>query len=140
MMGLKVKHRPNGAIASVGRAGRPVVSSATGGRIDIVTGASEPGYNPVDLLYASLASCLALSARIAASRLSLLDRFVGVVVSVSGEKTEEEPMRVVRMSVHIAVEGNLTEAERAGIVHMAEEICTVSNTLKTSPSMMLSFD
>ncbi len=139
-MGLKVKHRPTGAVASVGRIGRPVVSSATGGTIDIVTGAAEPGFNPVDLLYASLASCLALSGRIAASRLSLLNRLVGVQASVTGEKSEEEPMRVTRISVHLAVEGDFSAAERASIVHMAEEICTVSNTLKTSPSLALSFD
>jgi uncharacterized OsmC-like protein len=139
-MGLKVKHRPTGATASVGRIGRPVVSSATGGSIDIVTGASEPGFNPVDLLYASLASCLALSARISASRLSLLDRVQGIRASVSGDKSAEEPMRVTQLVVHIAIDGDLTTAEQQRIVHMAEEICTVSNTLKTSPALSLTFD
>jgi uncharacterized OsmC-like protein len=135
-----VKHRPTGATASVGRTGRPVVSSATGGSIDIVTGASEPGFNPVDLLYASLASCLALSARISASRLSLLDRVQGIRASVSGDKSAEEPMRVTQLVVHIAIDGDLTTAEQQRIVHMAEEICTVSNTLKTSPALSLTFD
>ncbi|WP_144574192.1 OsmC family protein [Agrobacterium sp. DE0009] len=128
--GGKVKLRPVEARAEVARLGRPSVSTVTGGRIDIVTGVSEPGFNPIDLLYSSLAACLALSARIAASRLGFLERFDGVVVEVTGEKSAEEPYRIIRFDIGIKVHGDLDTEKRNAIAHLAEEICTVSNTLK----------
>ncbi|MNS78706.1 OsmC-like protein [compost metagenome] len=104
----------------------------------MVTGASEPGFNPLDLLYSSLAACLALSARIAASRMAVLDRFEKVTVHVSGEKADEEPSWIVRFDVRIEIKGDFDEATRSGIAHMAEDICTVSNTLKGDAEFVLS--
>lgn len=138
MVDLKIKKRPIGAVARVERNGHPQVTSRTGGEIGVVTGASEEGFNPLDLMFASLSACLVLSARIAASKLSLLDRFDGACADVTGEKSAEEPYRIERFIVEITIEGDLTEDERHHIVHMAEEICTVSNTLKTSPAISLS--
>ena len=80
----KIKVRPTGATATLGRTGFPHVVSETGGVIDIRTGAAEAGFNPLDLLYASLSACLAMSARIAASRLGVLDRLTHVSGRVSG--------------------------------------------------------
>ncbi|MDZ7928025.1 MAG: OsmC family protein [Agrobacterium sp.] len=134
----KVKLRPVGATASVGRLGRPLVSTVTGGTLEIVTGVSEPGFNPIDLLYSSLAACLALSVRIAASRMGLLDSFESVVVDVSGEKSAQEPYRIIRFDIRIEIAGTFDEATRAAIVHAAEEICTVSNTLKGDAEFALS--
>ncbi len=68
MADLKVRTRPVGASAVLGRTGFPHVTSATGGEIDIVTSPSQPGFNPLDLLYSSLSACLVLSARMAASQ------------------------------------------------------------------------
>jgi len=137
MVDLKIKKRAIGAVARVQRNGHPQVTSRTGGHIGVVTGASEEGFNPLDLMFASLSACLALSARIAASKLALLDRFDGASADVTGEKSSEEPYRVERFAVEITIEGDLTEEERYRIVHMAEEICTVSNTLKTPPTISL---
>ncbi|MFF2320387.1 OsmC family protein [Agrobacterium sp. NPDC058088] len=136
--GAKVKLRPVGAKAKVGRLGRPTVSSVTGGSLEIVTGVSEPGFNPIDLLYSSLAACLALSARIAASRLGVLDRFEGVAVDVSGEKSADEPYRILRFDISIEITGAFDDAARDAIAHMAEDICTVSNTLKGNAEFALS--
>lgn len=136
--GAKVKLRPVGARAKVGRLGRPMMSTVTGGALEIVTGVSEPGFNPIDLLYSSLAACLALSARIAASRLGMLDRFEGVAVDVSGEKSADEPYRILRFDIRIEIAGNFDEATRAAIAHMAEDICTVSNALKGNAEFALS--
>lgn len=111
--GAKVKLRPVGARAKVGRIGRPMMSTVTGGALEIVTGVSEPGFNPIDLLYSSLAACLALSARIAASRLGMLDRFEGVAVDVSGEKSADEPYRILRFDIRIEITGDFDEATRA---------------------------
>ncbi|WP_174020282.1 OsmC family protein [Agrobacterium fabrum] len=136
--GAKVKLRPVGARAKVGRLGRPMMSTVTGGALEIVTGVSEPGFNPIDLLYSSLAACLALSARIAASRLGMLDRFEGVAVDVSGEKSADEPYRILRFDIRIEITGDFDEATRAAIAHAAEDICTVSNTLKGNAEFALS--
>ncbi|MCZ4429028.1 OsmC family protein [Agrobacterium sp. SOY23] len=136
--GAKVKLRPVGASAKVGRLGRPLVSTVTGGSLEIVTGVSEPGFNPIDLLYASLAACLALSARIAASHMGLLDRFEGAAVDVSGEKSAVEPYRIIRFDIGIAIAGDFDAATRTAIAHMAEDICTVSNTLKGDAEFALS--
>ena len=65
MSETKTMTRPTGATATLGRTGFPHVTSTTGGTLDIVTGPSQPGFNPLDLLYASLAACLAMSARMA---------------------------------------------------------------------------
>ncbi|CDN93919.1 OsmC family protein [Agrobacterium tumefaciens] len=136
--GAKVKVRPVGATARVGRLGRPVISTRTGGALEIVTGVSEPGFNPIDLLYSSLAACLTLSARIAASRMGLLDHFEGVTVDVSGEKSAEEPYRIIRFDIRIEITGDFDESTRAAIAHSAEDICTVSNTLKGEAEFVLS--
>ncbi len=136
--GAKVKMRPVGATARVGRLGRPVISTRTGGALEIVTGVSEPGFNPLDLLYSSLAACLALSARIAASHMGMLDRFEGVTVDVAGEKSAEEPYRIVRFDIKIEIAGDFDEATRAALAHAAEDICTVSNTLKGEAEFVLS--
>ncbi len=134
MVDIKVKPRPIGATATVGRHGHPQVTSATGGGLAIVTGASEPGFNPLDLMFSSLAACLVLSARIAASRLQLLDRLVEVRVHVTGEKAKGEPTRIEQFTIDFAIDGDFGANEKMQIIHLAEEICTVSNTLKGSPS------
>ncbi|WKL21126.1 OsmC family protein [Agrobacterium tumefaciens] len=136
--GAKVKVRPVGATATVGRLGRPVISTRTGGALEIVTGVSEPGFNPIDLLYSSLAACLTLSARIAVSRMGLLDHFEGVTVDVAGEKSAEEPYRIIRFDIRIEITGDFDESTRAAIAHSAEDICTVSNTLKGEAEFVLS--
>lgn len=138
MVDLKIKRRPIGAVARVQRNGHPQVTSRTGGQIGVVTGASEEGFNPLDLMFASLSACLVLSARVAASKLSIIDRFGGASADVTGEKSAKEPYRIERFTVTITIDGDLTEGERHQIVHMAEEICTVSNTLKTRPEISLS--
>ncbi|MFB9950771.1 OsmC family protein [Rhizobium puerariae] len=137
MVEIKVKARQTGATAVLGRTGHPWVTSETDGRIDVVTGASEPGFNPLDLMFSSLAACLVLSGRIAASRLGILDRLAEVRAHVRGEKAHDGPSRVTRFIVDLKVEGDLTADQKAEIVHMAEEICTVSNTLKGSPAFSI---
>lgn len=140
MVDVKVKKRPIGATARLERNGHPAVTSRTGGEIRIVTGASEEGFNPLDMMFASLSACLVLSARIAASKLGLLQRFESATADVSGEKSAEEPYRVERLFVSFRVDGDLSDAEKHEVAEMAENICTVSNTLRTSPVISLTVD
>ncbi|WEX91173.1 OsmC family protein [Sinorhizobium garamanticum] len=135
MAELKVRTRETGATAVVGRTGFPHVTSVTGGELDIVTSPSQPGYGPLDLLYASLASCLVLSARIAASRFGVLDRLTEVSAKVTGEKAHDEPSRVARFDIEFSISGDFDDTVRHAIAEAAEnEICTVSNTLRGNPT------
>jgi uncharacterized OsmC-like protein len=134
---LPGKIRLTGATAVLGRTGFPNITSATGGNLDIVTGAAQPGFNPLDLLYASLSACLVMSARIAASRFSVLDRLTEVTAQVPGEKAADEPSRIARFNIHLDIRGDFDEATRHAIAEAAEnEICTVSNTIRGNPAFL----
>jgi uncharacterized OsmC-like protein len=136
-MAVSIRQRAIGANAVIGGTGHPSVTSRTGGVMEIVTGASAEGFNPLDLMCASLASCLALSGRISASRLGFLDRLAEIRVDVSLEKTHEEPFRITHFLCEFVVEGAFDAAEKREIAHMAEAICTVSNTLKSGAEISL---
>jgi len=127
---LRVKKRDVGATALLGRNGHPQIETPTGGHMSVVTAASDPGFNPLDLLYSSLAACLVLSARIAASRMGVLDRFEAVEATVTGEKSDGEPARILRFDMGLTITGDFDEATKHAIAHEAERICTVSNTLR----------
>ena len=131
------KIRPTGATAVIGRTGFPHITSATGGAIDIVTGAAQPGFNPLDLMYASLSACLAMSARIAASRFGVLARLTEVTARVTGEKASDDPSRVARFNIHLDIRGDFDDTIRHAIAEAAEnEICTVSNTIRGNPEFV----
>ncbi|RFB98138.1 ABC transporter ATP-binding protein [Rhizobium leguminosarum bv. trifolii] len=134
MVDLKARPRPTGATAALGRTGFPHITSATRGEIDIVTSPSQPGFNPLDLLYASLSACLVLSARMAASQMGVLDRISDITAEVTGEKATEGLSRVARFNIAFSIKGDIDAATRQKIVQAAEdEICTVSNTIRGNP-------
>lgn len=135
MSELKIRTRATGALAVLQPGGLPVVTTPTGGSVDVVTAVSAPGFNPLDLLYASVAACMVLSARVAASRLGVAANLGEVRAEVSGEKAEGEISRVGRFTIVLDVQGDLDEATKRQIVEGAETICTVSNTLRTPPEL-----
>lgn len=126
-----LRERPLGATAWLGRSGYPRIRSETGGSLDIATGAAEAGFNPVDLLYASLSACMAMSARIAARRLGVMGEIEAISVHVTGTKVMEgEGDRVAAFSVELCLQGRIDATAANRVLHMAEAICTISNTLK----------
>jgi uncharacterized OsmC-like protein len=134
MADLKVRTRPVGATAVLVRTGFPHVTSATKGEIDIVTGPSQPGFNPLDLLYSSLSACLVLSARMAASQMGILDKITEITADVTGEKAAEGLSRVQKFNIAFTIKGDIDEETRLKIAYAAEdEICTVSNTIRGKP-------
>ncbi|MGX5800526.1 OsmC family protein [Bradyrhizobium sp. Arg314] len=135
MSELKVRTRNVGALAVMPRGGLPTITTPTGGVVDVVTQVSAPGFNPLDLLYASLAACMVLSARIAASRLGIADRLGEVRAEVGGEKAKNEPSRVETFTVRLEITGDLDAATKERILADAEDICTVSNTLRGAPAL-----
>ncbi|MDM9626361.1 OsmC family protein [Rhizobium sp. S152] len=135
MADLKARTRPVGATAVLGRTGFPHVTSATKGELDIVTSPSQPGFNPLDLLYASLSACLVLSARMAASQMGVLDKIADITADVTGVKATEGLSRVETFNIVFSIKGDIDEETRHKIIHAAEdEICTVSNTIRGNPS------
>jgi uncharacterized OsmC-like protein len=136
MADVKTKSRPTGATAILGRTGFPHVTSATGGEIQIVTGPSQPGFNPLDLLYASLSACLTMSARIAASQMGVLDRVSEITAEVTGEKATEGLSRIRNFNIVFTIRGDIDDDTRHAIARAAEdEICTVSNTIRGNPDL-----
>jgi uncharacterized OsmC-like protein len=106
MAELTTKTRPTGATAVLARHGFPQVTSATGGEIQIFTGPSQAGFNPIDLLYASLSACMAMSARIAASQMGVLDKLTDIRAEVTGEKSTEGLSRVVKFNILLTIRGD----------------------------------
>lgn len=138
MVEIRVKVRETGATAKLGARGRASLQTVTGGELEVVTGVSEAGFNPLDLLYSSLAACLVLSVKGAVVRLQHLERFRDVEVTVTGEKAHEGVSRVEHLDATIILHGDFDESQRLEIVALAKELCTVSNTLAHQPSMKVS--
>ena len=137
MSELKIRTRAVGATSVMRPKELPQVTSETGGTIGIVTSVSEPGFNPLDLLYSSLSACIVLSARIAASRFGVLDRLTEVSARVTGEKAHDEPSRIGKFEIVFDIKGDFDDATRHAIAEAAEnEICTVSNTLRGNPEFV----
>ncbi|MEI9403812.1 OsmC family protein [Mesorhizobium argentiipisi] len=135
MTDLKLRTRNASALAVLPPGGLPAVTTPTGGTVDVVTQVSAPGFSPLDLLYASLAACMVLSARIAATRLGVADRLGEVRADVSGDKAKDEPSRVETFIVRLEITGDLDAAMKERILADAEDICTVSNTLRGAPAL-----
>ncbi|RVC57018.1 OsmC family peroxiredoxin, partial [Mesorhizobium sp. M2A.F.Ca.ET.046.02.1.1] len=124
MADFKIRTRNAGALAVMPLGGLPTITTPTGGMVDVVTQVSAPGFSPLDLLYASLAACMVLSARIAATRLGVADRLGEVRADVTGEKAKEEPSRVETFTVRLEITGDLDAATKKRILADAEDICT----------------
>jgi uncharacterized OsmC-like protein len=122
----------------VARIGHGEVVSASGAKLDLSSAASAPGYSPIDLMYAAVAGCLALSARVAASELHVLDQFVEAKVTVTGRKTGEPPRRITHFDIAIQIVGDFDEETRHALIERAEELCTVSNTFRDIPAFVIS--
>ncbi|SMC82874.1 OsmC family protein [Rhizobium sp. RU36D] len=134
MVKLNVRTREVGAVATAATSGSVTVTTPTGGSLDVVTPPAAPGFSPLDLIYASLASCLVISTKMAAVRQGVQDRLGDVRVQVTGEKAHEGPSRIERFDIVFDISGDLTSDEKQALMHAAEgEICTVSNTLQGAP-------
>lgn len=129
-MNAAIRTRAFGATASTGRDGLPEVTSETGGRLSVVTRPSAEGFSPVDLLAASLASCIAISVQASARAEGWLASIERVTVRVIPEKAGDGPSRIARFVTTVAIDGPLDAEIKAKLVAAAETICTVSNTLR----------
>jgi uncharacterized OsmC-like protein len=134
-MNATIRTRVFGATASAGRDGLPEVTSETGGRLSVVTRPSAEGFSPVDLLAASLASCIVLSVQIAARGEGWIAEVDQVTAKVIPEKADDAPSRVARFVTTVTIDGPLDAAKKERLVAAAETICTVSNTLRAGAAI-----
>ena len=128
----QVKVRPMGATASLDRNGHGSVVARSGASLTLAGSPSMEGFNPLELLDASLAGCLALSLRIAARNLAMNDRLVSVSVEVVGAKAAEPPSRIARQTCRFTIEGDFNETERTALVEEAHKVCTIGNSYHSS--------
>lgn len=129
MVSYKIKTRPTGAVAEMSGSAPPVITSATGGQIATATAVSAAGFNPLDLLYGSLAACMVLSVRMAAQQAGMVDRLGPVRAAVTGTKAPDKPSRVAGMQITVDIAGAFDAGERDRLIADAETLCTISNTL-----------
>ena len=94
-------------------------------------GGSDKGMTSVELLNASLASCVADSA--ATFLVRRIPDLQSLVVK-SDWQYADNPHRVVAMHIHLIVPRELTDPERKGLQRVLEQ-CTVSNSLKGAPKI-----
>jgi len=92
---------------------------------------TDGGMTPVELLNASLASCVAYYAVTFLKR--RIPDLTGLEVQ-SGWQYSENPHRVSAMHLTIVTPRLLTESEKSGLLRAVEH-CTVENTLKHIPSI-----
>ncbi len=128
----QVKVRPMGATASLDRNGRGDVVARSGASLTLAGSPSMEGFNPLELLDASLAGCLALSVRIAARNLGLNERLGSVSVEVVGAKAAEPPSRIARQTCRFSIEGDFNDAERRSLIEEAHKVCTIGNSYQAS--------
>lgn len=128
----QVRIRPTGVTAHLDRNGHGDVVAKSGGSVKLAGSPSMEGLNPLELLDASLAGCIALSLRIAARNLGFAERLGAVSVEVTGAKAAEPPSRIARQTCRYAIEGDFTDAERAAMVAEAHTVCTIGNSYATS--------
>lgn len=128
----QVRVRPMGATASLDRNGRGGVVARSGANLTLAGSPSMEGFNPLELLDASLAGCLALSVRIAARNLGFNERLGSVSVEVIGAKASEPPSRIARQTCRFSIEGDFNDAERRSLIEEAHKVCTIGNSYHAS--------
>lgn len=130
--------RKSGASARLAPGGQTEVRSATGADLTVSQHMTKPGFGPLDLLYAALASCIVISARQAAQKMGVFDQLGEVRANVTGDKASEGANRVERFHVHVEIDGPLDAETKRRVAEAAEfELCTVGNTLRGSPTFSL---
>lgn len=135
-MNATIRTRAVGATASANRDGLPEVISETGGKLSVVTRPSAEGFNPLDLLAASLSACIVLSVQIAARGEGWIGEIDQVTAKVIPEKAKDGLSRVERFVTTVTIDGPLDDAKKAKLIEAAETICTISNTLRTGAAVV----
>jgi uncharacterized OsmC-like protein len=96
-------------------------------------GGSDAGMTPVELLIASLGSCVAYYAALFCQRHKIPSN--GLMAELSW-KWAEDPHRIGAIDVKIALGTKLSEKEKTGLLRMVKG-CTVHNTMRSLPDIVM---
>jgi uncharacterized OsmC-like protein len=128
----QIRFRPTGVVAAIDRDGVASIAARSGESAQLAYAPSMPGLNPLELLDAALAGCLAISLRIAARNLGVAERLGEVRVEVRGEKADNPPSRIVRQVCRFQIGGDFTEDERVALMAGAHAVCTIGHSIEGS--------
>lgn len=106
------------------------VDNSRGASLDVALSPSAPGFSPLELQASSLAACIAMSVKIAA-RQDGLPPLEQVAVEVVATKAADEPSRLRNFVATVTVGDPLPPGKIEDLVRAAEDICTISNTLRS---------
>jgi uncharacterized OsmC-like protein len=124
--------RPRGSRVYLPKSGKGIVYALSGTQLPLAGSPSQDGFNPLELLDASLAGCLALSIRIAARNLGLNERLEDVTVESVGAKAADAPSRIATIVNRYEITGDLNLDEKARLIEEAHKICTIGNSIGTA--------
>jgi uncharacterized OsmC-like protein len=93
---------------------------------------SAPGFNPLELLSASLGICTAINLRKELGAAAGGGGTPPFEVAVECVKAQDQPSRVERMDVSVHLPEGITGGAADDLVHRAEAACTIANTLLAS--------
>lgn len=106
------------------------VDNTRGSTLDVALSPSAPGFSPLELQASSLAACIAMSVKIAA-RQEGLPPLEQVAVEVVATKAADEPSRLKTFAATVTIGDPLPPGKIEDLVRAAEDICTISNTLRS---------
>jgi uncharacterized OsmC-like protein len=106
-----------------------------GGEIRYAISPSAPGFNPLELLSASLGICTAINLRKELGALAGDGNASPFEVIIECVKAQDLPSRVERLEVVVRLPEGIAGAAAVGAVQRAEAACTIANTLLASPEI-----
>ena len=106
-----------------------VAVNARGNEIKYAASPSSPGFNPLELLSASLGICTAINLRKELALGAANSAGVPFEVVVECVKADDAPSRVAQLTMQILLAEGIEAAELAALVSRAESACTIATTL-----------
>ncbi len=104
-------------------------SNDRGDEIRYAVSSSASGFNPLELLSASLGVCTAITVRRELGALAGAAPAAPFEISVECVKAPDLPSRVERLDVVVHLPEDVAEQAAAGVVERAKAACTIANTL-----------
>lgn len=135
-MHVKIKPKTYGPlVVHSGADASLVFETEAGHRAKASLAPAADAMSPSDLMLAALASCIAISIRMAASQMSL--QLAAMDVSVSAAKATDLPNRFGRFEVIVRSDLAIDAGRVDELLRRTKDICTVSNTLGADVTVLL---
>jgi uncharacterized OsmC-like protein len=111
-----------------------------GNEIRYAVSPSAPGFNPLELLAASLGICTAINLRKELGAIAGHGDASPFEVVVECIKAEGPPSRIERLDVAVHLPAGVAKGTTDDAVHRAEAACTIANTLHASARVVTRHD